>query len=664
MVAFRSITPAQCPLVRDLPGLPAASLVEQFNDALRKTEAVENSDIGGMMQRPEIQKLLVQLERIHATLTRPRYLVGFLGTSSAGKSTIFNRVLQREIARGGAGDATTSLPSRLYGSSSIDLCRLVYLSQPEYLDRRLKLAQALGLGTPPTANRDFLTLLAQPLAQRVQDDPNARPFLEHDVAYLRSFLESYDAHGRAVVEPVSEVRDVPFDNRSQFINHMVGEHGGDQLLLREAELLIANTRIPTELEMCDLPGLNSKRSIDTIITTDFLNLLDGALLFVNVAENLFNATVSEILVRLKQHFGGSLEGRAWVIFNKCDTLTDNHYHPASGTASVFDNIRKFLSENGVPISQVCFTSSRVHSLVDPTTGRADPQRVADALFRPIAELVPNTCPAEMRPLYEELLKDGGVGRLRDLILTQVGNSVAVKIREQSERALREYVAELEQRVETERRRIKGGRNLTLQAQICRATLLPLREALGERPEQFPLLAELAEHLRAKLEQVVRQSPEYLQVLRKLSQEKLQYEFPTHARLLAETLDAELQNDVVEKLYSEIGQRFVNLPAIPISRFPGGVHEAWQAFNREDRSNHDWRGKAFPRFESDELFQRISESRGFVALSGEAYLELIDEKINTAVRQTIHLMRTQLRMRLRQLEDELQLLIQGSPSNAS
>ena len=654
MVRFAELTNHDCPLLRDTPEQSAQQLVELYNVAARLANDVAKSDIAVMFDREESRRLLKRLETVRNTLTRARYLVGFLGTSSAGKSTIFNRVLHQEIAKSGAGDATTSLPSRLRRADGANACRLMFLSLMQYEDRRKKLCLALGLGTPPTSNAELLSLLSQPIKQ---DEANARPLLEHDVAYLRSFLDSYDKFGkqRVKVEPVAW--EVEFEKRADYINHgPEKEPISENRLLREAQLAIANERIPAELEMCDLPGLNSKRSVDTIITTDFLDELDGALVFVNVAENLFNANVSDILARLKQRFDGDLQGRAWVVFNKCDTLTEPHYQPPSGSSSIFDNIQKFLTENAIPVSQICFTSSRLHELVDAKTGVVDPARAADALFRHGKDAIPASCPPAMRPLFEELLKDGGVGRLRHLILTQIGNSVAGKIRESATTQLHDFQTELQHRVEVERRRLRGGRQLRMQALACRNTVLQLRQALGGRPEEFSLLAELAEHLRGKLDECLRQSPQYVDVLKTMSLEKLRDEFRLHVSLLSETLEGELRDDVIDKLYGEIAQRLESLPVVPVGEHPGGVQEAWQSFRAEDRAQGDWRGALFPDFESNELFRGLSDNRGYRGFDGEAYIALMDEKILTSVRQTIHGLRTRLRFRLRELEDELHLLI--------
>ena len=105
--------------------------------------------------------------------------------------------------------------------------------------------------------------------------------------------------------------------------------------------------------------------------------------------------------------------------------------------------------------------------------------------------------------------------------------------------------------------------MRMQALACRNTVLQLRQALGGRPEEFSLLAELAEHLRGKLDECLRQSPQYVDVLKTMSLEKLRDEFRLHVSLLSETLEGELRDDVIDKLYGEIAQRLESLPVVPV-----------------------------------------------------------------------------------------------------
>ncbi|VTR98098.1 P-loop NTPase family protein [Tuwongella immobilis] len=665
MSIVRPLSAAECPLAQHLPEAATKQLLELFNSCVTRVDEV-GRDMSSFINRDDLSGLMHTLHRLRDGLTRERYRVGFLGTSSAGKSTIFNKVLKEEIAKSGSGDATTSLPSRLFRSpeGGANSCQLVYLTPEQYLSRRKRLAQAIGIGTPPAPNAELLTLLKEPQSFRASDGGSSKPFLEHDLHYLTAFLHSYDQFGRTLVKAPVAAETVAFDARADFINHSSkGGHNdaSKNLLMAEARIQITNPNLPNNLEMCDLPGLNSKRTVDNLITEDFLQELDGAFVFVNVAENFFNASVSEILLRLKAKFGDDLSGRVWVVFNKCDSLSRAHYQPPANSNSVFDNIARFLKENQVPVSQICFTSAALNNLADATTGKADIFGVVLTLraiseTHTIEEPIPANCPADFRPVYQSFLDDGGILRLRELIQHQVGKSVAAKMRADAEAELERFLSEFNRRVEIERRRTKGGRQMAGQALMCRNEIITLREALGGRSHEFPLMSELATFLREKLHAALFPDPNYHRILEKMSLAELRHEFQIHSTRLEETLHDVLTGDVIDKFYAEIAGRLEKLPPVEIGTQPGGCQGAWQVFRAADRRVEVWQNALFPTFQSTEFFDTLNANRNFDALSGRHYLDLLDEKIQTCVYQTMHSIRTRLRFRLRELERELNLLI--------
>ena len=103
---------ADCPLLRDSVGVKVADLIEQYQAILQQARDLAAGQFAYLLNRPDVQAIVDDLARVRGQLTRPRYRVGFLGTSQAGKSTTFNNVLKEEIAQSGIGDATTSLITR------------------------------------------------------------------------------------------------------------------------------------------------------------------------------------------------------------------------------------------------------------------------------------------------------------------------------------------------------------------------------------------------------------------------------------------------------------------------------------------------------------------------------------------------------------------------
>src|SRR5262245_41129114 len=155
---------SDCPLLRDAGGVKAADLVEQYNALVRQLAEVGNGKFAYLLNRPDLQGIADDAKRVRDQLTRPRYRVGFLGTSQAGKSTTFNNVLQEEIAQGGIGDATTSTITRFRRvDGGANRFAIRFLTQDQYADRRDKLCKPLHiLNAGAKSNAEILAFLGDP----------------------------------------------------------------------------------------------------------------------------------------------------------------------------------------------------------------------------------------------------------------------------------------------------------------------------------------------------------------------------------------------------------------------------------------------------------------------------------------------------------------------
>jgi hypothetical protein len=648
---YRLLSPTDCPLLADDPA--GGELIDLANGVARQLNDLAASDLRAVLDRDDGRRLAVRFERVREHLARTHYRVGFLGTSSAGKSTIFNLVLKEKVAESGAGDATTALPTRLRRRAGDRQCLLYYLTEAQYRDRLKKLCVEVGIGSPPESEDELLALLAQlKPTPGGAEEPGKRPVRADDLRYLKAFVASYKAYRTWIATGQPLPIPVPFDDRSAYVNHSdtrTPDAPAEGLLLAEAHLFIPNPNLPDRLELCDLPGLNAKRSVDGIITGDFLDELDGALVFVNVAENLASAVVKNTLDRLAYRYGDELTGRAWVVFNKCDTLTESHYHPEPGRRSVFDNVRELLRESKIPVTQVVFTSRRLIEAAGD--GTLDPAQAAKLLGLPPDRPAPSTCPDDLRPVWDELLRDGGVGRLRHLILNEIARSVAVQIRQTSRAELTRLRDDVTSLAEAEKRRRAGGPALRQKAVACRNAVLWLRQGLAGRATEFPVLAELRDHLRGELARLLCPDDRHADTLKGMPPAKLEQQFHIDARNLDDVLDRLLADEVIDKVYAAVGEHLDPLPAVPVGRHPA-VAEAWRDFRRADRADPGWQA-AFPAFASDEL---LAGRGGYQQFDGETYLDLMGEKVRVAVAQVVHGLRSRLRTRLGELEAELDRLL--------
>lgn len=662
-----------CPLLRDTGAIKAADLVEQFNGVVRQLTELSAGQFAYLLNRPDVEGIIDDLKRVRDQLTRPRYRVGFLGTSQAGKSTTFNNVLREEIAQGGIGDATTSVITRFRRIDGMEnRFTLRYLTQEVYADRREKLCKAIHiLNASAKSNAEIISFLSDPakLAQLQNGDVGAgdetgrprrdrtgeRAILPDDVPYLREFLRSYDAHGaRLCLRGQPREVQAPFEKRAEFLNHAptAGGKPSENLLVADAEIGTPNPNIPYQLEAVDCPGLGSKRSVDTILTKEFLPHLDGALVFLR-ADQVQSKDVVEIVQILKTNFG-KLEGRVWIVVNKFDVLTREPLFGDSKGETVFDLLRGIMEKDGIPGDQVVFTSKRVNELAMAHGGKAPLEQVCVLMGLPPSDPIPPKCKADraLASAFQHLLEDGGIGHLRKLILETVGDSVAAQISAAAKKELSDLGEELTHKIDTETRRVKGGKQQLEDAIQCHDTVQELLMEIGTQTEFF---RPLAEHLQTKLYEKVVSSDQRKRVIEQMTIDELARQFMLHGKLLDQELDDLMNADVIDRLYGEVGERLYGLPGVPILR-AGGPYDAWQDFRKQDRDPKSWRGADFPSFRSEDLFTGLTGADVYANFNGEEYLKLMRDKIRIAVQQVMHAVRVQMRRRLKSLERELALLI--------
>jgi hypothetical protein len=231
--------------------------------------------------------------------------------------------------------------------------------------------------------------------------------------------------------------------------------------------------------------------------------------------------------------------------------------------------------------------------------------------------------------------------------------VSAQIAQGARKELRLLQEELTHKVETEQRRVKGGRQVRERAITCHDTVLELLMELGTRTEFF---RPLATHLEQKLYEKLAPSDLRVRVIMNMTVDDLSKQFRLHAETLDQALDDLMNADVIDRLYGEVAEKLEGLPPVPVAKCAGGVHEAWQQCRREDRDPKSWRTKDFATFQSSDLFAGLTGNDVYTGFDGPAYLGLMKEKLRVATQQVMHSVRVQMRRRLRTLERELALLI--------
>ena len=654
-------TVADCPLLAKYGGPDADRLVARFAAVAAEVQAVAaDRQLAAAYHGGQFDDQLRLLARARNLMTQRRYAVGCIGITQAGKSTTVNNVLGEEVCKPGSGDACSSQPSRISYADRRAL-DIEYLTAARFDDRREKLCAAIGLATPPD-DRELIPQLERPESFREIEGPD-RPRLREDVKHLHQFLTAKARNPNLIADPPKQIVGEDYGKRYAYTTHTSDAPRPEVLLVREARFRIDNRQLPEDLELCDLPGLDSKRTIDDLVTWEYLPELHGTFLFVNVGGNLLTEGMVKILLRLKADFKHGVAGRAWVIFNKMDTLTADHFRP--GKDNIFDIIGKFLEAIGIPESQVVFCSKKIWDAAragQPSplaASHADPAAAAQIMGQPAASPVPEACPPGLRPAWNELLRDGGIGHLRTLMFRDVATALAAEIRRDVSRLLDEFHAEFERRVAAARRRLTMDRSELIKAMTCRNVVLNLRGDLGTRPGDFAVLAEQGDRLRQVLTALF-EAGDAAKLVANLPPAELSRQFRVHARMLSEELRGELSRDVLDEIYNAIGDRLDGLPPVPLGAVERTCRDVWRGISLDDLVDESWRTD-LPEFASDDLVRWIARPDGD-GLDGGLYVELWHEKIRVAVRQTIHLIRARLRYRLGGLAGELAVLAgEGEPS---
>jgi hypothetical protein len=334
-----------------------------------------------------------------------------------------------------------------------------------------------------------------------------------------------------------------------------------------------------------------------------------------------------------------------------DTLTGDHFRPG-GQDNIFVTIARLLEKTGIPESQVVFCSKKIWDAAVKNGGTIDPATAAHAMSQPADSLIPATCPPGLHTAWQELLKDGGISYLRRLMFRDVAETLAAQIRADVDRQLDEFSANLAARVAAERKRLSMGSSELQAAVTCYNVVLQLRVALGTKPQEFPILIQEGERLRKALADLF-DTGSTAELLTHLPAAELARQFKTHARVLVETLNTELTGEVLDKVYQVVGQKLEGLPGVAIGPEQQPCKDVWQRFAIEDRMDDAWR-MTLPQFASDDLGGWIARATGD-GVDGAMYTGLMRDKIDVAVRQTVHLIRTRLRQRLGQIARELSIL---------
>lgn len=656
----------QCPILkRDRYAAQLGPVLAVFNSAAAAAKKLADK-YPHALQSPEVVDALDRLAAARATLTTPRFKVGFLGPFQCGKSTILNNLLGQDISAVGVGRACTSVVTRLIvkpGQKPPTLA-LEYFSVDGYYKRRNTLAEWARLSNPDGQSETQLLERLKGHNPSAGRTSSQRPVRKKDLPYLRAFLQSYeDSKARHIIRETPLTETVSFADRERLLKHdpTADEEtvrASQYLLVSESRITFDTDRIDSELELVDLPGLGSGRSVDDLLTKEFIHHLDGALVFLR-ADSMDSAEVSEIFTELQTRFRDNLKSRVWVVVNKMDAPERHAKIAAPGKDNTFNVVIDLMRKSNIPLSQVVFGCNGIYESAKGNGGTAD-RGTALALLK-LAQKGDDeavrgqlTDTPELLAAFDELLADGSIGLLQRLIKDRVGPSVAGQILSQAKADAERAEADLRYALEAAEK--PATEQEQTDARLWENALYTLLSELtvgpgGSRGQLFVKLEEFGRTARKQLEAEFTKLVQDEALAAKTTPELL-HQFALDATLMQRKIDAAM-TQVVQQVYTEITER-LEAKQLPGVNLPGGGEPmaVWHTFRQTDRDHTDWRDRYRPKLHDAVLVERLSEEGLAHTFDGPRYKKLWLDKLRTAAHQLALVVRGRVRHRLDDLRRQV------------
>jgi hypothetical protein len=422
---------SDCKLLQD------DALVDRFNKVDQVfAEALDVLPRFG--QREAVGKIKAELSRLAAVMVRPRFTIGFIGPSQAGKSTTVGNLLavskDESPAPQGTGGPTTSVPTRLIpcrephascAAGERHGIELKFLTRKQFQERVSDICSILKL----TYDENVRRLLEATRAQHAEQ-PH---FMAADhrvlIGLLEAALEFSD-----VIQDTATIEVGIYSKRRDYATHQ--DKPSKYTLLSEVLIYFITDAMSLDIEMIDLPGLGVDKESDDRLTLAFLPQLDGAFMF-QLASQVKSAEISRLAGKMRQQHSKSLGGRVWMVVTRCDDLNELQLSgpPEDPTQpSMFCHLNQTLGNQGLSEDAVIFVGNAYHKelLAAHEQGESGVPATVRQRFPTVLQfdeqdepVVPDRCLqyAGQIESWRRFVLEGGMPHLRETMQTKVADSV-------------------------------------------------------------------------------------------------------------------------------------------------------------------------------------------------------------------------------------------------
>ncbi|MBV6442066.1 MAG: hypothetical protein EPGJADBJ_03764 [Saprospiraceae bacterium] len=304
----------------------AHSLAEQFRTFYEVFDRIQD-----WLDLPEGQLRFIQRRRsLIERLEKPEFAIAFLGSFNAGKSTVINALIGKDILPE-HNKALTAIPTYIRKGESKPVVH--YLSPEERVElynlwvREIEHKLLLKNAPYLDAQEDPKIKFAE-LKRMVQDIHDPENTLKNELQQMGKLVgkwgEKYQAHTIGQEE----------------LTNYVTVKNPDIILISRVEVFVPDIDLPDDMVLVDLPGLNVANPLHKKITRDFVEGQANSFVICMKPDHLLEGEEINLLQEVYQKIPGILEGAFWV-FNKWELADEQQRRQGEETFAEKMNLHEF-----------------------------------------------------------------------------------------------------------------------------------------------------------------------------------------------------------------------------------------------------------------------------------------------------------------------------------